>query len=292
MNTSHRPVVSRLVAATLCVFAAHLLAACGSSSDLTNAPTTTPTAASRRCVPDVNAAALPDAKAVHGSIRVLAAASLTGAFSEIATEFSNTYPDAKVATSFGASSDLVAQIHQGAPADVLATADTDTMDQAVHPSDGRSGDVDAPVTMTCNRLVILTAKGNPLHIRGLADLARDDVRFVLCAAPVPCGRLGREVLAKAGVDAEPMGSEANVKAVVAKVAAGEADAGIVYVTDAQAARDTTGSVTIPADQNLTTAYPIAITRATSRSQTAKAFVAFVLSAKGQKILRDNGFGSS
>lgn len=283
--------------AAACAFAAVLLigaTACGAASD-TTAPTSPVSAASvttanipaaADCAPSTDGAALPRASQVTGSIRVLAAASLTGAFGDLVTAFDKAYPDAKVATSFGASSDLVAQIHQGAPADVLATADTETMADAT-----KANDVTTPVTFTCNTMTILTAKGNPLKINSLADLARSDVRFTLCAEPVPCGRLGREVLANADVDAKPVGSEANVKAVVAKVTSGEVDAGIVYVTDAQAAAKDASSVAIPSSVNVVTAYPIAVTRNAGAPATAKAFVAFVRSAQGQKILSSYGFGS-
>lgn len=290
MTTRHR----RTPTALAITVALTLATACGSTSSTTaTSPTTgassvTTTAASdtTTCTPDtVPTDPAKDAE-ITGTIRVLAAASLTESFGAIADAFHTAHPDAKVETSFGASSDLVAQVHAGAPADVLATADTDTMDTAVH-----NHDVDDPVTFTCNRMVILTAKNNPLHISSLADLARSDVRFVLCAAEVPCGHLGREVLTNAGVDAKPVGSEANVKAVVAKVTSGEVDAGIVYVTDAEAAAEAAGSVTIPAAVNVTTAYPIARVADTTKSDTAQAFIDFVRGPTGQKILASYGFGS-
>jgi molybdate transport system substrate-binding protein len=262
-------------------------AACGSVTDpASHASTTTTTAASSRCTPPADPRAAPRRRPVSGSIRVLAAASLTDVFADLASAFEESEPAAKVATSFGASSDLVARIHQGATADVLATADTETMDRAVG-----AGDVAAPLTFTCNTMTILTARGNPLHIEHLADLGRSDVRFALCAEAVPCGHLAREVLRHAGVDASPVGSVANVKAVVAKVTSGEVDAGIVYVTDARAVADTASSVTIPASVNVTTAYPIAVTRDADRPGAARAFVDFVRSAAGQKILDGHGFGA-
>lgn len=258
--------------------------ACGSGAEATSG-TSRAAEDSTACPPSSPSAALPAPADVRGHLRVLAAASLTGAFGSLAKAFSVTFPDAEVATSFGASSDLVARIHEGAPADVLATADTTTMATAV-----ANGDVTHPATFTCNTMTILTAKGDPLGIRGLADLARHDVRFALCAAPVPCGRLGREVLANARVDATPVGSEANVEALVAKVTSGEIDAGIVYVTDAKAAKGEASSVAIPASANVTTAYPIAVTTQTDEGSTARAFVDFVRSPQGRRILRSYGFG--
>ncbi|HET8929257.1 MAG TPA: molybdate ABC transporter substrate-binding protein [Acidimicrobiales bacterium] len=280
------------VAKAFGIVAMALLVAGACASAPTPGPIVADPTASRSgdCEPAAGAATLPAKTAVHGTVRVLAAASLTGAFAELADAFEATYPGARVATSFGASSDLVARIHQGAPADVLATADTETMDLAADPPDGSRGDVATPVTLTCNTMMIITARGNPLHITSLADLARPDVRFALCAEPVPCGRLGRQVLHDAGVDARPVGSEANVKAVVAKVIAGEVDAGIVYVTDARVARPRASSVAIPAQNNVVTTYPIAVARDADNATAARAFVTFATGPTGRSILRSYGFG--
>jgi len=263
------------------------VAACGSVADSgTGATSSHPTSgASATCDPSTTAAP-PSPRKLTGHLRVLAAASLTGAFGDLARAFERAHPNVTVSPSFGASPSLVAKVHEGAPADVLATADPATMDDAVD-----DGDVRAPTTFTCNTMTILTAKGTPLHIRALADLARSDVRFALCAAPVPCGHLAREVLARAGVDAEPVGSEANVKTLVAKVVSGEVDAGIVYVTDARAVADDASSVPIPARHNVVTSYPIAVTTDADRPRTARAFVDFVRSPQGQRILASHGFGT-
>lgn len=272
-----------MVTATLLVGAT----ACGSVTESNAATTSTPSATpdATTCRP-ATLAAPPRSPQLTGHVRVLAAASLTGAFRALARAFERAHPNVTVSPSFGASSSLVAKVHEGAPADVLATADPATMDDAVD-----DGAVRAPTTFTCNTMTILTGKGNPLHIEGLAGLARSDVRFALCAAPVPCGHLAREVLARAGVDAEPVGSEANVKTVVAKVVSGEVDAGIVYVTDARAVAHDAASVPIPAHQNVVTSYPIAVTTDAARPGTARAFVAFVRSIDGQRILASFGFGA-
>ncbi len=279
MKRWNRGTVSGALAAVLAV----VVVACSS----TGSPQaeTKPTAASKPCTVAPSAGA-PKAGSVTGSIRVLAAASLTGAFDELAHRFSEQNPEAKVDVSFGASSSLVEQIHQGAPADVLATADTTTMDTAL-----AAGDVTRPVTFTCNRMTILVPTHNPAHITSLASLTRHDVRFVLCAAPVPCGRLGREVLQRAGVHAQPVGSEKDVKSVVAKVAQGEVDAGIVYVTDAEAAEGSTDSVPIPSSDNVETSYPIAVTTGADNPTAARAFGQFVRSPEGQRVLHANGFGT-
>jgi molybdate transport system substrate-binding protein len=261
--------------------------ACGSVADSGAGATSPRSAAGTATTCNPSPSAAPSrSRQVAGHIRVLAAASLTGAFGDLAAAFERAHPGVTVSPSFGASSGLVARIHAGAPADVLATADTATMDDAV-----RNGDVETPSTFTCNTMTILTAKGNPLHIEGLADLARSDVRFTLCAEPVPCGHLGREVLDRAGIDAEPVGFEANVEAVVAKVLSGEVDAGIVYVTDARAVAHDASSVPIPAATNVVTSYPIAVATDADRPRTARAFVAFVRSPAGQRILASHGFGT-
>lgn len=279
MKRWNRGTVSGAMAAVLAV----VVVACSSAGS--PQAETKPTAASKPCTVAPSAGA-PKAGSVTGSIRVLAAASLTGAFDELAHRFSEQNPEAKVDVSFGASSSLVEQIHQGAPADVLATADTTTMDTAL-----AAGDVTRPVTFTCNRMTILVPTHNPAHITSLASLTRHDVRFVLCAAPVPCGRLGREVLQRAGVHAQPVGSEKDVKSVVAKVAQGEVDAGIVYVTDAEAAEGSTDSVPIPSSDNVETSYPIAVTTGADNPTAARAFGQFVRSPEGQRVLHANGFGT-
>lgn len=269
-----------------------VVAACGSTASNADpsADTTATKARTDDCRVDTGHLDAPDAATVKGTIRVLAASSLTEAFADLAEAFSEQYPDAKADVSFGASSELVARIHQGVPADVLATADAATMDLAVEPPDGADADVETPVTLTCNQMAIITEKGNPLGLTGPGGLGSHDVRFVLCAPEVPCGAAARTVLRNAGVTAEPVGSEANVKAVVAKVAAGEADAGVVYVTDADAADDQVAKVQIPATQNVSTTYRIAVTRDADEPEVADAFVAFATSSDGQKILRDHGFG--
>ena len=142
---------------------------------------------------------------------------------------------------------------------------------------------------THNRLAVLVAKGNPLGVRGPKDLGRAGVSFVLCAAPVPCGKYGAQVLEKAGVTAQPKSYEANVKGVVAKVQSGEVDAGIVYVTDARAAGDKAEAVDIPDPDNVTVGYPLAVLKQSGHPEVARAFKEYVLSSIGQQILASYGF---
>ncbi|MGH9226521.1 MAG: molybdate ABC transporter substrate-binding protein [Acidimicrobiales bacterium] len=219
-----------------------------------------------------------------GSITVFAASSLTDAFNEIGKGFEAANSGAQVTFNYGGSSILVQQIGAGAPADVLATADETTMQQAV-----TAATVAEPAMFAHNRLAILVAKGNPKGIRSLADLARPGLIVVLCAAEVPCGRFGAQALDKAGATVTPRSLEANVKGVQSKVTLGEADAGIVYVTDVQSAGDKAEGVTIPDPQNVVAAYPIAAVRASANRDLAAAFVAYVRSAAGRQVLTQAGF---
>jgi molybdate transport system substrate-binding protein len=218
------------------------------------------------------------------SLVVLAAASLTEAFDEIGRRFEAAHPGVRVRFGYDASSTLVRQVVAGAPAGVLATADELTMQQAV---DG--GGVDAPAVFARNRLALVVRHGNPEGIRSLADLARPGLVVVLCAEQVPCGRLGRHALERAGVRAQPRSLEPNVKGVVSKVLLGEADAGIAYVTDVMAAAGAVEGVPVPDHHNVVAIYPIAVARAAPDRAAADAFVAYVRSPAGQSVLERFGF---
>jgi molybdate transport system substrate-binding protein len=212
----------------------------------------------------------------NATITVLAAASLQEAFLAA--------PHPHVRFSFAGSSQLVAQVQAGAPADVIATADTVTMQRLV-----TAHLVDAPRVFARNRLAIVTRPGNPKGIRALADLSRADVHVVLADPAVPAGRYAREALARAHVTAHPVSLELDVKAVVQKVASGEADAGIVYTTDVRAAGRTVAGVAIPDADNVLASYPIAVVRATSHRRAATAFVDDVLHGSVGRALRTAGF---
>ena len=235
-----RPFLTALAAVAA---ASTLLTGCGSSSSGSGSGSST------------SAASGSSSAALSGQITVLAAASLTESFTAIGKAFEAAHPGTKVVFSFGASSTLATQITQGAPADVFASADTATMDKLT--TAGLNGA--APVTFATNLLSIITGPGNPKGITGLADLARADLKLVLCDPSVPCGRYAAQSLAKAKVTATPVSLEQNVKGVVTKVTAGEADAGIVYTTDVKAAGAKAAGVAIPADQNVVATYPIAST---------------------------------
>jgi molybdate transport system substrate-binding protein len=247
-------------------------AACGESDDQ----------GSRRATTDRT----PSLNTPSGDITVFAAASLSGAFNELGDAFTAANPAVDVTFNFAASSELAAQIGEGAPADVFASADEANMTKVID----RAGTAAAPEVFATNRLEVIVAPGNPLGITGLADLADPDLIFVTAAPDVPIGEYAREVLANAGVTPTPKSLEENVKAIVSKVVLGEADAGIVYATDVRAAGSDAEGVTIPAELNVVAAYPIAVPSGSTSPESAAAFIDFVLSPEGQSILDSYGFG--
>jgi len=220
-----------------------------------------------------------------GTVRVFAAASLTAAFQRMASAFEKAHPGVAVELNFAGSQTLVQQIQEGAPADVFASADEVNMQKLV------TGDEVAgtPQLFASNALQILVAAGNPKHIASLADLAQPGLTIALCGPTVPCGRYAGEAFSKAGVAVPGASQELDVKAVVTKVALGEADAGIVYVTDVRAAGSKTEGVDIPEAFNVVARYPIAVLKGAPNAAAAEAFVALVLSQEGQQVLATFGF---
>ncbi len=223
---------------------------------------------------------------VSGAITVFAAASLKESFAAIGKAFESANPGTTVTFNFGASSTLATQITEGAPADVFASASTTTMDTVT-----TAGDAGDPATFAANTLAIATPNPQSVPVDALADLASASVKTVVCQRAVPCGAAAATLFEQNRLTVSPVSEEADVKAVLTKVALGEADAGIVYVTDVKSAGDTVVGVSIPADQNVTTTYPIATVTDSRNSATAAAFVAFVLSPEGQKVLADAGFSA-
>ncbi|MGH3350700.1 MAG: molybdate ABC transporter substrate-binding protein [Nocardioides sp.] len=216
-------------------------------------------------------------------LTVFAAASLTATFTELAEEFEKDHPGVKVTTSFGGSSDLVAQIEDGAPADVFASADTKNMDKlgelATDPQDFAS-----------NTLEIATPPDNPANITGFGDLAKSGTKVVVCAVEVPCGNATAQMEKKTGVDIEPVSEEQSVSDVLAKVTSGDADAGLVYVTDVTAAGDTVTGVEFPESDQVMNTYPISTLDGADEPDLAAEFVELALDETGQKVLSDAGFG--
>jgi molybdate transport system substrate-binding protein len=218
----------------------------------------------------------------RAELRVFAASSLSGAFTRLGDQFMAAHPQVSVVCNFTGSQALVAQLQQGAPADVLACADTTTMASV-------SDLVGAPEEFARNTLAIIVPAGNPKAVRSLADLARADVKVVLAAPEVPAGRYAAEILKKARVPVRPVSLEEAAKGVVTKVTLNEADAGIVYVTDVAAAGSAVEGVAIPGAENVTAVYPIASVRTTSQQGLARQFVDLVLSPAGRRTLRAYGF---
>jgi molybdate transport system substrate-binding protein len=221
-----------------------------------------------------------------GTLTVFAAASLTDAFGELAARFAEDHPDATVKpVLFDGSATLATQLDEGAAADVFASADEASMNSV---SDLIAGTAEVFAT---NTLEIAVPRGNPAGIRGMADLARPGLRVVQCAPQVPCGAAARRLLSLAGVTVVPASEEQNVKAVATKVASGEADAGLVYVTDVEAARGDLDGVNIPGAERAANAYPVAALKSAADPALATAFVRWVLSPGGQAILARYGFGT-
>lgn len=217
------------------------------------------------------------------SLTVLAAASLTEAFSDAKADIESSCA-LSVRYSFAGSGTLVTQVEQGAPADVIATADASSMQKLVD-----EGIVDAPITFATNALQMLVAAGNPKGINGLADLARDDIVFVTEADTVPAGKYAAQALQRAGVRVNPKSKELDVKAAVSRVTSGEADATIVYVTDVRAAGAKGQGVEIPKDQNIVATYPIAIVQASTHRDAAAGFVEAIVHGRGHDALLSRGF---
>ncbi len=216
------------------------------------------------------------------TLTVLAAASLTEPFTELAAQLEADDPDLDVRLSFAGSADLVAQVEAGAPADVLATADEASMQRVL--ADALASD---PVTFATNRLQIAVPAGNPGGVTGAADLARVDT--VLCAPTVPCGALARTVLDALGVDVRPVSEEQSVKDVLGKVAAGEADAGLVYVSDVAAAGDDVEGVDLERSDEFLNRYRVAALDAGDPA-VAQRFLDLLASADGQDVLTGAGLG--
>lgn len=232
------------------------------------------------------------------TLNVFAAASLTGAFTEIGKEFEAAHAGVKVVNSFAGSQDLVEQMHQGAPADVFASADEKNMQKAV---DYGLVDQAHPKTFVRIRLVIVTPK-NDSKVQSLTDLASKSVKVVLASEDVPVGSYALKFLEQASRDSQ-LGSdykqkvlanvvsyEDNVKAVLQKVVLGEADAGVVYSSDAATApADKLTTLEIPDEYNVVASYPIAVVKTSKHADLAEQYVEFVLSDKGQSILKQYGF---
>jgi molybdate transport system substrate-binding protein len=218
------------------------------------------------------------------TITVLAAASLTETFTDLASQFEKDHPGVDVKLAFDSSATLAQQAVDGAPADVLATADTATMDSA------KSAQAQAAQDFATNTMVLVTPKDNPAGIKTFADIDRSGVAYVACVDTAPCGKVAAALMSDNKVTSRPASLEVDVKSVLAKVTSDEADAGFVYTTDAVAAGDQVDTVEIPHAADEITTYPIAPLTQSENPDLAQQFVDLVLSDQGQQVLRDAGFG--
>jgi len=220
-----------------------------------------------------------------GTVTVLAAASLIEAFTALARDFEDAHPGTTVELSFGPSSGLATSIVEGAPAGVFASASPTAMDVVVD-----AGELDgSPADFAQNRLAIAVPEGNPGDVRSLDDLARDDLLVGLCAPDVPCGEVASRLLDDAGVEAAADTEEADVRALLTKVAASELDVGLVYETDVAAAGDEVEGIALPPDAPAGTRYPIAVLDGASDRGVAEDLVDLVRSDEGRRVLREHGF---
>jgi molybdate transport system substrate-binding protein len=251
--------------AAVCAVLLALISGCGSSD---KAPASSSTTAS-----------------AGAKIIVFAAASLKKTFTDIGEQFKTDNPGASVDFSFAGSSDLVTQLTQGAPADVFASADTKNMDKAAQ-AGLLAGD---PLKFASNTLTIAVAPGNPKKIASFKDLTQQGLNVVVCAPQVPCGSATQKVEQATGVTLNPVSEESSVTDVLSKVTTGQADAGIVYVTDAIGAGDKVAAVAFPEASGAVNTYPIAVLKGSKNPELAHKFVDLVTGESGQKVLNAAGF---
>jgi len=223
----------------------------------------------------------------NGKLIVFAAASLKTPFTDIGERFKTDNPGSDIEFSFAGSSDLVTQLAQGAPADVFASADTKNMGKATD-ADLVAGD---PVNFATNTLTIVTAPGNPKKVTSFKDLAAPGLSVVVCAPQVPCGSATEKVEKASGVQLNPVSEESQVTDVLGKVTSGQADAGLVYVTDARGAGGKVTAVPFGESADAVNTYPIAVLEQSTQPQLARVFVDLVTSEAGQKVLTAAGFAN-
>jgi molybdate transport system substrate-binding protein len=218
-------------------------------------------------------------------ITVIAASSLTDAFTKAGKAFEAQHRDVRFVFSFVASSAAVSQVLEGAPVDVIATADPESM-QKLSDADELAG---PPSAIATNSLTIAVQPRNPSKITSLRDLSRSDLVVVICAKTVPCGRLSQQVLERNKVSVTPRSREPNVRAALGRVISGDADAAIVYRSDIVSAGKKVAEVSIPAKLNVRSVVPAAVVKAADNPTGATAFLDFLTSRDGQKILAKAGF---
>ena len=235
------------------------------------------------------AASSPEAGAGGGdkTLRVSAAASLTQSFDQLSNEFEKDHPGVSVDVNYGGSSGLVQQLTEGAPADVFASADQKNMKKLTD-ADLAQGE---PKIFATNVLTLVVPKDNPAGITSVQNVLNKKVKLVTCAPEVPCGAATQKVEKANGVELTPVSQENAVTDVLGKVTSGQADAGIVYVTDAKAAGDKVTTIEIPKTDEAINRYPIVALKDSEQPELAAQFVDLVTGEQGQKVLRDAGFGA-
>ncbi|KPI06489.1 molybdenum ABC transporter, periplasmic molybdate-binding protein [Actinobacteria bacterium OK006] len=231
---------------------------------------------------DTSASSSPN---LSGTVTVFAAASLKESFTTLGKEFEKANPGTKVTFNFGGSDTLAASITGGAPADVFAAASPKTMAIVTDKKDAAT----TPATFVRNQLEIATLPGNPDKVASLKDLTKSGLKVVLCDKTVPCGAAAQKALDASKLKLTPVSYEQDVKSALTKVELKEADAAVVYKTDVKAAGDKVEGVEFPESAKTINAYPIALLKDAPNAEAAKAFIALVQSAEGQKVLTAAGF---
>ena len=292
MNRPRSKRLRGVVAALTGLCVATLVVSCSSGSG--TASSTTSAAASSAAAKSVasssskaaaSSSAAASAPAPAGTLTVFAAASLQATFTQIGTIFQTENPGSTVTFNFSGSSDLVTQLTAGAPADVFASADTNNMTKATT-ANLVSG---TPVNFATSILTIVTPPGNPAGITSFADLAKSGVAVVVCAPQVPCGAAAQKIETNTGVTLTPVSEENSVTDVLGKITSGQADAGLVYVTDAAGAGDKVTTVSFPESTTVVNTYPIATLKAATQPALATTFVNLVTGPQGQQVLAAAGF---
>jgi len=255
------------------------LAACSSGSSSSSSAVAPATTSATPATTSASASA-----SLAGSITVFAASSLKEAFTTIGQQFEAANPGTKVTFSFGASSTLATQITSGAPADVFASASPKNMTQVVS-----AGDATGSTNFVKNVMEIAVPPANPAHVASVADLAKSSVKVALCQPQVPCGTVAAKVFKNAKVTVKPVTLQPDVKSVLTQVELGNVDAGVVYVTDVNAAGAKVKGIVIPDAVNASTEYPIAALSHSANLALAQAFEACVLSDAGQSVLTADKF---
>jgi molybdate transport system substrate-binding protein len=262
-------VTRRPAPAALAAMAALILAGCAGT---TASGSSTPTASADK---------------LTGTLTVLAAASLTEVYSDLATQFEKLHPNVTITQSFGGSSALATQITQGAPADLFASANEATMKTVTDAGLTK----ETPIVYATNVLTLIVPRTNPAGVNTIADIAKPSVKVALCDKIVPCGSAAIALLAAEKLTVTPVTLETDVKAVLIKVELDEVDAGLVYVTDAKTAGSKVKQIPVADAANVINRYPVALLKSSTNKTAATAFEQFILSKTGLATLKNAGFGT-